>query len=106
MELKNAAKKLQERATADAIASTATRRNNSPFEGNKLWGGSITEFNEDLEADDGEGDLCFDFGRCLGVDEDILGFELIDTNNIFFLFQRIQRERKLNRKEKREDIRL
>ena len=77
VELKKVAKKLQERATEDAIASTAMSRKNSPFEGNKLWGGSIIEFSEDFEADDEEEEeeLCFDFGRFLGVDEDILGFE-------------------------------
>ena len=70
MELKKVAKKLQERATEDAIASTAMSRKNSPLEGNKLWGGSIIEFSEDFEVDDEEEELCFDFGRFLGVDEE------------------------------------
>lgn len=72
VEVKKVAKKLQERATEEAIASTAMSRKNSPFEGNKLWGGSSIELSEDFEVDDLEGELCFGFGRFLGVDEDML----------------------------------
>lgn len=65
--------KLHVKATEEAIARTAISLNNSSFEGNRLWGGSINgeceEEEDKLGSRSGLGLLEAGFGRFLVIED-------------------------------------
>lgn len=70
--MKVVSRRLHPRATKVAMASTATSLRNSSLEGKKLFGGSIREFSEELEEE--EGGLSLRFGRFFGVEDILVSF--------------------------------